>query len=182
MSATPRPPTVRRSRSLTGVYVAPLEPVLLRVPRTRFLEISGHGAPASEEFQECLGALYGIAYTVKFAHKAKGHDFKLGPLEGLYWGIDWQKGSPPRSEDWRWRLLLPVPESVHREDLDRAIVALDAKGRGRRSREVRISDMVEGECVQILHVGPYDQERGTIARMEAFARSQGRQIDRKSVV
>ena len=35
----------------------------------------------------------------------------------------------------------------------------------------------EGLCTQILHIGPYDDEPATVAKMDAFAAEQGYRLD-----
>jgi hypothetical protein len=50
-------------------YVAPKKPVLLRTRPAKYLTISGHGAPASDEFQDKIGILYIVAFTVKMTRK-----------------------------------------------------------------------------------------------------------------
>jgi hypothetical protein len=40
---------------------------------------------------------------------------------------------------------------------------------------VRLENLREGRVVQLLHVGPYNREHVSIARMQAFARERGLQ-------
>ena len=44
------------------------------------------------------------------------------------------------------------------------------RGRGDPNRE-------EGECCQCMHLGPFDDEPATMARMEAYAAEHGRRPD-----
>ena len=149
-------------------YAMPKEPALVTVRPGRYLTVSGVGAPGSQEFQAKLGALYGHAYTIKFARKNAGaDDFKVGVLEGLWWvpgGATWLS-APKRS--WRWKLLIRVPEFVQDDDVRAARAALRAKGRP--ATGVKLETIAEGPSVQVLHVGSYGNERRTIARMDAFA-------------
>ena len=152
-------------------YAMPKEPALVTVRPGRYLTATGVGAPGSAEFQAKLGALYGHAYTIKFARKkAGGEDFKVGVLEGLWWvpgGATWL--SAPKGR-WRWKLLIRVPESVRADDVRAARAALRAKGRP--ATGVRLETIAEGPSVQVLHVGPYADEPRTIARMDAYARAE----------
>jgi hypothetical protein len=54
-----------------------------------YLVVQGSGEPGSALFQDRIGALYAVAYTVKFNSKFAGRDFVVGKLEGLY-GVDGQ--------------------------------------------------------------------------------------------
>jgi hypothetical protein len=53
------------------------------------------------------------------------------------------------------------------------VAALKKKGKGAETNGVRIEDLNEGRCVQMLHVGPYCEEPASIARVEAFAKENG---------
>ena len=62
------------------------EPDVVDVPPRVFLSLSGAGAPDSVEFTSSVGALYGVAYGLKFQRKnTGGEDFKVGPLIGIWW-------------------------------------------------------------------------------------------------
>jgi hypothetical protein len=145
-------------------------PVLVEVPPGKFLSVEGTGDPGGDAFRAAVGAVYGVAWTVKMACKPSGKDFKVGALEGLWWG-----GGPGDSaalrRAWRWRLLLRVPDFVGGADVRRARAALAAKGR--TAGGVRLARFSEGRAVQVLHVGPYADEPATLARLEAFARGEG---------
>jgi hypothetical protein len=144
------------------------EPALVRVAPARALAVDGKGEPGGEAFHRALEALYGAAWTVKMKiRKPAGKAAAIGPLEGLWWGLE--PGHPPAERrDWRWKLLLRVDPPVGARELAAARRALEARGRG--AGEVRVEVLREGACVQAMHVGPYRDEPATIERMEAFAR------------
>ena len=72
------------------------------VPSRTVVAIDGAGGPGDAAFQRCLAALYGAAYGLKFARKAKGGDFKVGPLEGRWWaeGVSDDLAGPPPRDAW----------------------------------------------------------------------------------
>ena len=151
-------------------YAQPREPTLLEIAPARYLAIDGVGGPGEQVFQDKVGGLYGMAYTLKFASKFAGRDYTVCRLETLY-GLDGQDAADlaqlPR-EEWRWRMLIRVPDFLTDDDLVAAQTSLREKGKEGDSADVRFESLDEGSCVQILHVGPYDQETATIARMDAF--------------
>lgn len=153
-------------------YVMPKTPTVVRTGPGRYLTVTGTGSPEGEEFKRKLGALYGCAYTVKFAQKKDGKDFKVGILEGLWWtdrgGSDFL--SAPKTE-WHWKLLIRVPESVSVRDLAVAVKALRAK-RGAID-DVKLETIREGRVVQMLHVGAYADEPRSLAAMDEFVRAKG---------
>ncbi len=150
-------------------YAAPKEPALLTIKPAKYLSIEGGGKPGGAEFQAQIGALYGVAYTIKMTRKFAGRepDYKVPPLEGLYWNIDAAAGT------MSWKLLVRVPGFIGPRDLKNAAASLREKGKDGPFGDVRLETVKEGRCVQLLHVGPYTEEAPAIARMQAFAESQG---------
>ena len=123
-----------------------------------------------------VGAMYGSAFTVKMTSKFAGRDYKVNQLEGLWWVAGAGEGRNflhvPRDQ-WCWTLLIRTPDFITSADLDAARAALLAKGKGPETQEVRLEPLAEGLCVQMLHVGPYQDESRTIEALEAFAAEQG---------
>ena len=156
-----------------GQYVAARRPVLIMVPSIPYLAIDGRGKPGDEDFEAKVGALYATAFTIKMTRKFAGKgDYKVCHLEGLYWtgrGIDWDV--PP--ERLNWTLMIRVPDFIRAADLKAAVKALDAKGKAPAAKHVRLEKVREGRCVQMLHVGPYSDEKRTVAAMQQFAAEKG---------
>lgn len=156
-------------------YAAPKQPTLIEVGEASYLTACGNGAPGSELFERRVGALYAVAYTLKFESKSAGRDYVVGKLEGLY-GVDGQSleelGNLPTSE-WNWRLMIRLPEFVSGEHLAAARRTLQDKGKVGDFDAVSIETVREGTCVQMLHLGPYEEASRTIEAMEEFARTRG---------
>lgn len=147
-------------------YAPAKEPRLVRVAPARYLSTVGRGAPEGEAFGRAVGGLYAVAYTVKMASKRAGRDFKVMPLEGLWWGKEPNTDftSEPR-ETWNWKLLIRVPDLVTAREVAAAKAAIAERGGADGAREVKLERLAEGRCVQALHVGSYATERPTIERM-----------------
>jgi len=159
-------------REFRAAYTATREPALLVLEPATYLAISGKGEPGGAEFQARVGALYGVTFTIKFARKAAGRDFRVAPLEGLYWGKGHEfKVVTPA--DWNWKLMVRVPGFVTRGDLQSAQDELRAKGKDPAVALVKLERLREGECVQALHIGSYASEPETVARMQTFAAARG---------
>ena len=142
-------------------YVAPKKPTVIKTKPAMYLAIEGQGAPGGEKFANCTGALYAMAYTIKMTSKFAGKDYKVCPLEGLYWG--------DIPNEWHWKLLIRTPDFVTPGDLDQAAATLSKKGKPPEFEQVRLERLEEGRVVQMLHVGPYDEEPKTVKSMAAFA-------------
>ena len=155
-------------------YAAGGKPAMVTVEAARYLAADGQGKPGGEDFTATVGALYGMAFTIKMAQKQAGRDYKVCPLEGLYRAEDPRAhfaDLPPRQ--WCWRLLIRVPDFVGAGDLERARSALRAKNKPPQFEQVRLETLDEGPCVQMLHVGPYEREGATLAQMLRLAEAEG---------
>jgi hypothetical protein len=145
-------------------YVAAKTPVLLKIKPAKYLAISGSGMPDTPEFHADMEALYGVAYTMKMTKKAGGQDYKVPVLEGLWWGDVGAAAWPP--EVWNWKLILRVPEFIGKNDVTAAIKKAREKGQEGPLDRVGLETIKEGECVQMLHVGTYEDERGVQLNLE----------------
>ena len=155
-------------------YVASKKPQLVEIHKAKYLVVSGRGAPGSEEFETKIGALYGVAYTMKMTRKfAAKQDYTIGKLEGQWW-LDGERQDFATTDpkQWNWKLLIRTPDFVGDDELDKAIETLLKKGKEPQVRQVMFESFGEGPCTQMLHVGSYDKEPETILQMEAFAKQQ----------
>ena len=155
-------------------YVAPKKPQLVDIHKAKYLTISGRGEPGGEEFSAKIGALYGIAYTIKMPRKFAGkQDYTIGKLECLLWVDDEQQDfSTTDPAQWNWKFLIRTPDFVEDNELKTAAETLLKKGKEPEVRQVALEFLTEGMCVQMLHIGPYDKEGETVEQMEAFAKQQ----------
>jgi hypothetical protein len=144
------------------------------VPAMSFLMADGHGDPnTSAAYQAVVETLYGVAYKVKFISKRElDRDFVVPPLEGLWWAEDMTAFIARDKSAWDWTMMIMQPEWVTPALLARAREALEKKAPPALDK-LRLETYHEGRAVQILHVGPYDAEAPTIARMHAFIKDQG---------
>lgn len=165
-------------RTFKAVYAAGQDPELVSVPDLQYLMIDGQGDPAtSADFQAATQTLYPVAYALKFRLKARGLDCKVMPLEGLWWMGEHTAWDASQRADWRWTLMIAVPDEVAPEDLEEAIAAL----RGKKPQlpslaKLRFEVLHEGQAAQIMHLGPYAEEGPTLERLHGFIRAHGWQF------
>lgn len=163
------------SKQFKDPYKAAAKPFLLTAGKATYLAIDGRGEPGGNEFTDKIGALYGAAFTIKMTRKFAGRqDYVVCKLEALWW-LDGDKddfGSAPR-EQWNWKLMIRTPRIVKQEELVKAASVLIEKGKTPAIREVKLEDISEAPCIQMLHVSPYDKEGQTLEVMKAFAAEQG---------
>lgn len=153
-------------------------PVLVEVPPLRFLMIDGVGGVGGPDFQISMGALYSLAYPVKFASKKQlGISYPVMPSEGLYWDAESGPGTSPSAlESAAWRLMIMLPDEVASEFVDEVRAKVASKKDVPRIDDVRVQTYSEGTSVQILHVGTYADETPTVHRLFAFAEEQGYEV------
>lgn len=158
-------------------YVASAKkPGLVRVGPARYLSITGRSAPGADEFTRAIGALYNVAFTIKMARKFAGKDYTVTKLEGL-WSLDAEGGDPSSlATIWNWELVIRVPTFITEKEVRATIDGLLRKGKSADVANVRLVDLNEGECAQMLHEGPYTAEKPTIDKMREFAGLAGRRF------
>lgn len=161
-------------KELKECYRAKKKPDTVYVPEGRFLSILGKGDPNGEEYQQAIKALYAWGYALKFHYKDEGKDFKVMPLEGLWWiphGI-FNVNNPAPREDWRWRAIIRVPDFVV-EDTMKEILPEVLEKKGGVVDKVTLWKFHEGISAQVMHIGPYSEEAPTINMLHKWIEEQG---------
>jgi hypothetical protein len=156
------------SKSHKDLYSATSKVKEVLADKATFLSFEGRGEPGGTAFQSAIQQLYSLAYTTKFMLKNSGKiDFGVGKLECL-----WYMENPeaiPRTE-WTWQLIVRIPDQVTESDLKKARREI-LERRQLDTSAVRRWTWKEGRCVQILHVGPYDEVGATFQQLDEYARS-----------
>lgn len=146
---------------------------IVDVPPMRYLAVDGHGDPnTAASYRDAVEALFGVAYTVKFSGKrALGRDFVIAPLEGLWWADDTGAFVAREKGAWSWTMLIAQPDWIDEDAVAGAVAEVQAK-RAKAGDPpnpaldvLRLEHLHEGRSVQILHVGSYDDEAPTLARL-----------------
>lgn len=165
-------------KTLKHLYNPPRKDfVIVEVPRMNFLMIDGQGDPnTAESYQHALEALYGMSFTIKFASKKElGRDYTVPPLEGLWWAEDMDIFTTTSSKDeWLWTMMMMVPDWIDEMFVEKGRAKVAESKELATLDSVRFESYEEGLSVQILHIGPYDAEGPTIARLhDEFLPQQG---------
>lgn len=144
------------------------------VPEFKYLAIDGVGHPENNpSFEQKIGALYGVAYTLKFMFKntelqpENYFDFVIPPLE-IFWFMNDCKGfDPDKPEDWRWTLMIMQADYITAEHVKMAKTELLKKGKANEFLdELRLEKNLDGKAVQILHLGPYNEVAPTVEKLK----------------
>ncbi|MBK8458119.1 MAG: GyrI-like domain-containing protein [Phyllobacteriaceae bacterium] len=138
---------------------------VIDVPAMNFLMIDGEGDPnVSPVYANAIQWLYGVSYTLKFASKATGTDYGVMPLEGLWWADDTETFITREKAAWKWTMMITQPDFIAKDMVAAAIDKTRAK-LGDPPQSLRLERFAEGLSAQIMHIGPYDAEGPTIARL-----------------
>ncbi|MDI6628637.1 MAG: GyrI-like domain-containing protein [Rhodococcus sp. (in: high G+C Gram-positive bacteria)] len=137
----------------------------LVVPPLTYLMLDGHGDPnTAPEYAEAIGALYPVAYAVKFASKNDlERDYVVPPLEALWWAENMTSFTTERDKsEWNWTAMIMVPDWIDRPMFEAAVATAASKSNSDASSRVRLETLDEGLCVQTLHIGSYDDETSVL--------------------
>ena len=163
------------------LYAASAKKVsVVDVPALQFASIAGEIPPhekpgTSPQFAGDVGALYSTVYTLKFMIKKRDEnpiDYPVMPLEGL-WSAASGRYDPDRPDTWLYRVMIMQPDFISAELFAEAVDRAQKKKPNSSLARVELAPFHEGPVIQTLHLGPYATEPETIARMVAFAESEG---------
>ncbi|RLC48749.1 MAG: hypothetical protein DRI23_10145 [Candidatus Cloacimonadota bacterium] len=158
------------------IYLPKQKPVLINIPAFNYFTIEGKGNPNDVFFAEYIGVLYSLAYAAKMSSKKgitlEGYfDYTVYPLEGVWDISDKAKqnySGKLNKNDLVFKLMIRQPEFVTHEFADQIIDITKKKKPHKLLEEVKYETIEEGKCVQMLHVGSYDSEPASFAKMEEF--------------
>lgn len=132
----------------------------IEVPELRYLMIDGKGDPnTSQQYAAAVAARYSVAHPLKFASKRElGRDYVVPPLEGLWCAEDVAVFEARDKAHFGWTMMLMVPDWLTAEMVNDAVDAARGKQPDLPHDSVRSETLAEGRCMQLLHVGGYDDE------------------------
>ena len=164
-------------------YLAKNKPQIVTVPPMNYIAVRGTGDPNEERgaYKAAIAVLYAVAYTIKMSklgdHRIDGYyDFVVPPLEGFWWQDGVQGVDYTNKASFHWISVIRLPDFVTQEDFDWAV----AEATRKKKLDCSIAEFLtidEGECVQIMHIGPYDDEPATVAVMDQYLAANGYEND-----
>jgi len=137
------------------------------VPPMRYLMVDGSGNPnTAGSHREAIEALYAVAYALKFAGKNEmGKDYVVPPLEGLWWADDMASYTSGDKDAWHWTMMIMQPDWITPAAIADAVRRVGLKKSLSALPLLRDEVLDEGRSVQIMHIGSYDDEAPTLARL-----------------
>ena len=102
--------------------------------------------------------------------------YVVPPLEGLWWQEGVEEMDYAHKEDLQFISMIRLPDFVTREDFDWAVAEASEK-KNMDFGNVEFFSYNEGECVQCMHIGSYDDEPKTVAAMNTYMEQEGYELD-----
>ena len=164
-------------------YLPKNTPEIVTVPPAHYIAVRGQGDPNEEggAYQKAIGVLYAVAYTLKMSyktdHRIEGfYEYVVPPLEGFWWQEGVQGVDYANKAAFHWISVIRLPEFVTEKDFAWAVETA-AKKKKRDCSAAEFLTVEEGLCVQIMHLGPYDDEPATVALMDRYLQENGYRND-----
>lgn len=163
------------------LYMPKTKPSIIDVPEMIFIAVEGKGDPNTcEEYKQAMEILYGLSFTIKMSKmngtQPEGYfEYVVPPLEGLWFTDDviFDGLNITDKSKFKWTSMIRQPEFVTDEVFEAAKEALEKKKPHLDLSKARLVKMAEGLCVQIMHMGTYDDEPASIEKMKAFCAENG---------
>ncbi len=164
-------------------YLPKNKPEIVNVPTANYIAVRGKGNPNTPdgEYQQAISVLYAVAYTLKMSYKTdykiKGFfEYVVSPLEGFWWqenvsGVDYGN-----KDSFNWISVIRLPDFITKTDFEWAVENASKKKKLDCSKAEFIT-IDEGLCVQIMHIGPFDNEPESVAIMDTFLEENGYEND-----
>ncbi len=170
-----------------AIYLPPNKPVIIDVPQCKYFTINGSGNPNSPFFSKCVETLYAVSYAIRMSHK-KGlqpenfYEYTVYPLEG-----DWDISENAKKsfagtinkDELVFTLMIRQPDFVTAEFAEKAKEWAKKKKPDLDIDKLSFREISDGKCIQMMHLGSYDNEPESFAIMEAFAKEN--QVKRTSM-
>ena len=165
------------------LYLPKNKPQIVNVPKANYIAIRGQGNPNEEggAYQRAISVLYAVAYTLKMSYKTDYkidgfYEYVVPPLEGFWWqdgicGVDYSK-----KDEFNWISIIRLPDFITRENFDWAVKTASEKKKIDCSKAEFLT-IEEGLCVQIMHIGSFDDEPASLEKMDKYLEENGYEKD-----
>jgi len=161
-------------KAYKDLYLPKTKPMIIEVPKMNFIMVQGKGNPNSEkgEYQEAIELLYSLSFTIKMSkmgeNKIDGYfEYVVPPLEGFWWNEGDKKVDYENKDKFEWISMIRQPEFVTEEVFFWACREVKDK-KNINTTKAEFRELEEGLCVQMMHIGSYDDEPKTIKEIEDY--------------
>ena len=161
------------------LYQPKSKPQITAVPPMNYIAVRGTGDPNEDggAYQQAISVLYAVAYTLKMSYKtdykiAGFFEYVVPPLEGFCRQDDVDGVNHADKSGFHWISVIRLPDFVTKTDFDWAVQTA-AKKKHLDCSSAEFLTIEEGLCVQMMHVGSYDDEPASVAVMDEYLAQNG---------
>ena len=155
------------------------KPEIVNIPSINYLAVRGSGDPNDEtgDYKKALESLYAVAYTLRMSYKTNYkingfYEYIVPPLEGFWWQDGTDGVNYADKTSFNWISVIRLPDFISGKDIEWAVRTATKKKKTDCS-QVKFLTVNEGLCVQIMHIGPYDNEPVTVKLMDDYLAQNG---------
>lgn len=160
-------------------YMPGKKPEIVNVPRATYIAVRGKGDPNEEGWDIPAGSQHSVCHCLYPENELQDRsqdegfiEYVVPPLEGFWWqdgmeGVDYTDKS-----SFNWISVIRLPDFISKADFDWAVETATKKKKLDCSAAEYLT-IEEGLCVQIMHLGPFDDEPATVAQMDTYLKEHG---------
>lgn len=130
----------------------------LVVPKLKYIAIDGVGNPTVSEFRIKSKILFTMNKLLKNYYQEQEINFSGSKLEGIWDTYDNSHFDVTRKKMIKYTLMMVQPPILDDRILEKIKLELLAKTSNYFALDVYLKEFEEGECIQMLHIGPYNTE------------------------
>ena len=159
-----------------GLYFPKTTPTRLEIPSFKFLVIEGEGNPNDPSFSESIAVLYSLSNAIKmsshngFAPKDY-FEHTMYPLECVWDNSDENQLS--------FKVMIRQPKFVTKELVADALERTKTKKPHDLLDTLELIDFKDDKCVQMMHLGSYDNKAESFKTIKDFCEENSLEIDMK---
>ena len=160
-------------------FYLPKKIEIITMPSFSFFTISGQGNPNGVEFSEVVQALYSLSYMIKMSAKKgtapKGYfEYTVFPLEGVWdLAMDARDFKKLDKNKFVYLMMIRQPDFVKEEYAQQIIEQTKKSKPNPALYRAKFAILGEGLCLQMMHLGSYDDEPTSFDMMEEFCKQKG---------
>ena len=156
------------------LYCPKNQPMYMMVPKMKYIVLEGVGNPNHKEFSDDIEVLYSLSYGIKMLPKKgiipEGYfDYTVYPLEAIWRQIEEKEVFD--KNNLQYRVMIRQPDFLTNKLLTDVISIVSKKKPSLRYNDIQLEEIEEGECVQMLHIGSYDDELMSFLELARFCDS-----------
>ncbi|WP_196592923.1 GyrI-like domain-containing protein [Pectinatus sottacetonis] len=161
------------------LYMPKKKPEIITIPAMNYIAVRGKGNPNEKDgiYQQAISVLYAVSYTLKMSYKGEYKidgffEYVVPPLEGFWWQNNVEGVDYSNKDNFHWISVIRLPDFVKEVDFNWAVETA-AKKKKIDCSSAEFITINEGLCVQMMHIGPFDDELATVAIIDEYIKNNG---------